>query len=588
MTMTPCTRFSCVIFCFFIGSARVQSLKYEFRTGCRAYYVSSDKVNIEFVCEMGRLRHYYFADSRIDCFEGQQLSTYPSRVDEMAFQNCQLHRMPDIFKYYTNLKQLNISYTDLKQIRAPNFEGAKTLSILIASHNDLTEILSSIFSNAKVLRAVDLSHNQINRIDPFAFDESQHLTDLNFSHNNLSTLEHRTFSTLTNLERLDLGYNLIEVIENELFDNLRSMKILNLNNNRLNRLPCQIFSQLKNIELLNLTENSLIEFNTSCVQSEKFFALFIGQNHLVNLTLPPNVGEIHAAGNIIKWISIDLHLQNLTILDLANNSIRNIPEVISQLSPSLKALNVSDNSVNKLNVSTFGQFDHLEHLSMRNTNLSNIQFGTFHHQRKLLSLDISKNDLKKINFEVFWRNFENLESLHLNENNLTEVDGLNRMNFPKLKEFDISGNLFKCDYLLKFLRQWEHVHLISLKNSLTDQTHVDGIDCYVDAGKANKNETTTQHSINIATKSECQNKSDTEHIGKEFTHNMMRSMTFIFMALCILCFVYVVKIIVTLWLANKRIQMNAIERNVSYLHRQRKEGDTQSITTINSMLSGVC
>lgn len=580
-TMIPCTKFNCVVFCLLIGIAKVQSLNYEFTTGCNL-----DKVSIKFICELGRPQRYYFADTKIKCYEGPLLvSVNPPKFHEMAFQNCQFHRMPNIFQNYTNLKQLNISHIDLQQIRAPNFEGARSLSTLIASHNELTEILSSVFSNAKELRTVDLSHNQINRIDPFAFDESQHLTDLNLSHNNLSTLDNRTFSTLPNLERLNLGYNLFEVIENVLFDNLQRMKILNLNQNRLHRLPCPIFSQLKSIELLNLTENNLGAFNTSCVQSEKSFAVFIGQNRLVHLILSPNLSEIHAANNIIKWISIDLHLQNITILDLANNSIGNIPEIISHLSPSLHALNVSDNSVHKLNVSTFGQFVHLVHLSLRNTNLSNIQFGTFHHQRKLLSLDISKNDLKKINFAVFWRNFEILETLHLNENNLTEVDGLNRMNFPKLKAFNICGNLFKCEYLVKFLKQWEHVHLISLKNASTDRTHVDGIDCYVDAEKSDKNKTTTQHPIHIATKSECQTKSNSEHIGKEFMHNMLRSMTFIFVALCILCFVYVIKIIVSLWLANKRIRMNAIERNVTYLHRQRKDGDTQSTKTMNTMLT---
>lgn len=585
--MRPCTKFSYVVFYLLIGIVNVQLQKYEFKTECSAYYTNSNKIHIEFFCEMGHPPRYYFGDSRIECYKGQPFSVNPPRVEEMSFfQNCQLHRMPEIFKYYTNLKQLNVSHTDLQQIRVQHFEGARSLLTLIASHNELKEILSSVFSNAKELKTVDLSHNQINRIDPFAFDEAQHLTDLNLSHNNLITLDNRTFSTLTNLERLDLGYNSIEIIENMLFDNLKRMKILNLDKNRLHRLPCQLFNQLKSVESLNLTENSLGEFNTSCVQSEKLFSVFIDQNRLVNLTLSPNVSEIHAAGNIIKWISIDFHLQNITKMDLAQNHIENIPEVISQLSSSLKALNVSDNSVDKLNVSTLAKFQNLEHLSLQNTNLSNIQFGTFHHQRKLLSFDISKNSMNKINFEVFWRNFEILESLHLNENNLTDVDGLNRMNFPKLKEFDISGNLFKCDYLVKFLKQWEHVHLISLKHSLTDRTHVDGIDCYVDTEKPDKNETNTQYPIVMsATKSECQNKTDSEHIGKEFTHNMMRSMTFIFIALCILCFVYVVKIIVSLWLANKRVQMNVIERNVSYFHKQRKDGDSQSTTTMNSILT---
>lgn len=60
-------------------------------------------------------------------------------------------------------------------------------------------------------------------------------------------------------------------------------------------------------------------------------------------------------------------------------------------------------------------------------NLTNIQFATFHRQRKLKTLDIAYSNLKKINFTSFQYAFDGLETLYVDENNINELDSSVRL-----------------------------------------------------------------------------------------------------------------------------------------------------------------
>lgn len=87
-------------------------------------------------------------------------------------------------------------------------------------------------------------------------------------------------------------------------------------------------------------------------------------------------------------------MEKLIVFNVSNNRIENIPEIIEYFGESMIDLNLSGNFVQKLNISTFTKLKNLETLSLRNTNLANIPYGAFHHQKNLLSLDISFNNLK--------------------------------------------------------------------------------------------------------------------------------------------------------------------------------------------------
>lgn len=83
------------------------------------------------------------------------------------------------------------------------------------------------------------------------------------------------------------------------------------------------------------------------------------------------------------------------------------------------------------------------------------------------------------------RNFKNLKILNLEGNDLTEVDTITRSRFPKLTSLGLSKNNFSCRYLANFLLQWEN---LSLFDNPSDQTHIDGVDCYHNEMDSKENE----------------------------------------------------------------------------------------------------
>lgn len=162
-------------------------------------------------------------------------------------------------------------------------------------------------------------------------------------------------------------------------------------------------------------------------------------------------------------------------LNISNNQIAGIHGIIDRLGDPLISLDVSSNILGTLGINTFAKLINLEVLVLRNTSLTTIQFGLFHHQEKLQLLDISYNNLKKIQFKVFSRNLINLESFFVDGNNLTNVDGLQKQFFSKVRVLGISNNNFTCEYLVDFLAKWEGVELV--KDEWSNQSHVEMIAC---------------------------------------------------------------------------------------------------------------
>lgn len=493
------------VFVAFILS-KVFSEKYEQITKCRFDSYFSDHIQLEsfeFICEPNKIAKEYFDSGEvINCERGlttgyyslhqQNLyvigepgqSFYKDRRHEISFRDCNLKQLPVIFNLYKAIRKLNVSSTGLRALRSRNFEHAENLTSLIASHNQLTEIPSCMFADSKKINDVNFAFNKINRIDPMAFETENNLTSLNFSNNLIHEIQNPTFVELHRLEILDLSYNVIANIQSGLFDELRNLRELYLSNNLLKKLQCSILANMLNLELLILTKNNLEEFNSTCVQNEKAFALYIDRNLLRNLTLSQNMIEIHASANKIERIFIENGLENMTLFDLSENRVERVPDMLQRMSSRLKYLDVSDSIIGKLNVSTFSKFDNLEHLSLRNTNLSNIQYGTFPHQQ-LRFLDLSNNNLVNINFGMML--YFKLQSLYLDGNMLQNLNNLTHLNFPALQYLSVDNNNFDCEYLseiLQMLRR-DKVFIVSnpkmrsvIRNAVTLDTHLNGIACY--------------------------------------------------------------------------------------------------------------
>lgn len=458
--------------------------KFEKTTKC--VYTSVEGVEtFEFVCEPNRPSRDYFKDfGAIACESESGYLFYKERRHEIKFRNCYRQQLPTIFTWYKALRSLNVSSLGLESLRAKDFDYARNLVTLIVSHNEIVDIPSSLFADAIKLSVVDMSYNKIKRVDPLAFGANKQITLLNLSHNLIVEIDSRTLAPLIALEVLDLSWNRIANITAGLFDELGQLRELKLANNLLQQLECTLFNSLTNLKMLDLNRNQLTTFDANCVENATSIALSIEENQLNYLVLTRNVSEINVAANNLSNIIIDGDLENMTVFNTSKNYISNILEVIQLLNSSLRILDMSDSTIGKLNISTFERFDNLERLSLRNTQLSNIQYGTFHHQQNLRFMDLSVNYLNQINFQMLHWNSAKLEVFYLDSNNLDDFSNLTAANYPSLQSVSIDGNKIDCDHLSAIQRQWKQDGISIVFNPhvtpqvVTTDTHVNGIACY--------------------------------------------------------------------------------------------------------------
>lgn len=517
---------------------------------------------------------------------------------------------PLIFHYFEGIREFDISFTELESVGRGDFIKADNLMYLSASHNKISELSSSLFLSAPNISVVDFSYNNIVKVSASAFASAVLMSRLHLSHNLLQKLDKNTFATMTMLDELHLDFNQLEVLDVDLFAHNTALARLSLNNNRIIRLECDSIKELVYLNRIDLSMNKLEEFNTSCISSTDL-DLIIHNNQLQKLTLR-NVASVHASHNQIKHVYIENGISNLKSLKLASNNLTNITGIFEHLN-SLETLDLSYNFVGKLNISTFAKLTNLEHLNLGHTNLSNINFGTFFHQKELKSLDISYNNLNKMNFDVFLPYLKNLESLVLDGNNLTEMEGLTHSMFPQLSVLSISNNNFNCTYLAKLLRtlKWDELGL-SIDESLvhTNETHINGIACdhptndSIAYNRVHNDHYDHQYNVHKAllsilhpSNSNQNNKTNDipelhiSHISdrEQSLEAHLLTMKYLLVFICCVCLAFVIIKFVTIFRAHRKLDFHVAScNNDVYLQdSDNKYGIYQSTATMNTIQTNV-
>lgn len=256
---------------------------------------------------------------------------------------------------------------------------------------------------------------------------------------------------------------------------------------RVTRFECDVFSPIMNSESVHVPCDHIEDIDTSCMGS----SLQINLNDDDEIVF--RLSKINSEFRCSKET-----FQRLKYLNISGNQLQNNSKIIALLGSSIEALDLSSNSVQKLDTQIFKRFINLKYLNLSKTNLSSFKYSLFFNQQKLQVLDISFNRLKRVNFTKFLRNFKALHTLNLEGNDLNEVDSITKTIFPALSSLGISRNRFTCEYLATFLSQWDNLEL--MKNP-SDETHIDGVDCREDAESTTKRiETKKGDSIKPSTK----------------------------------------------------------------------------------------
>ncbi|XP_041033584.1 chondroadherin-like [Carcharodon carcharias] len=271
---------------------------------------------------------------------------------------------------------------------------------------------------------LQLSSGHLPVISADAFLNLSALTTLHLSGNNIQQVMPGAFSGLSQLQFLHLNNNSIEALEVGVFENVTTVTFLHLENNLIANLIPGVFSSLAKLNVLDLRNNCLTTLLDRTFRSLSALRwLFLSNNHIT--VIAPKA----FSGN--KALR-KLYLDGNQLTAVPTNAIRSLRR--------LNILQLSNNTIPRLSADTFGQkLRDLQEVYLDNTFLEEAPSQAFSRFRALKILSMRSNRLATLSFGDA---------------------------FQSVKQFGLSGNAWRCDCGLIWLRAW------LLKQAATDQNEV--------------------------------------------------------------------------------------------------------------------
>uniref|UniRef100_A0A8C4XIN1 Toll-like receptor 9 n=1 Tax=Erpetoichthys calabaricus TaxID=27687 RepID=A0A8C4XIN1_ERPCA len=314
-------------------------------------------------------------------------------------QNLPSHPNPDPDSFLLPSQQckhystLNLRKNNLIFIRPHLFQGFEHIECLLLSHNSISQAFNGTqFVNLRNLKILDVSYNRINLYADQAFRELEHLEVLDLSYNSyhfmMSGMGHRLnfIEKLPHLRRLNLGNN---GISSRITKEIRSTSLQEFifQGNHLDimwarKLYSRFFKNLSNLTMLDLSQNYLTE---------------IPQEVMKNL--PSSLRKLYLHSNRLAYFPWKMlsFLPNLELLDLSRNRFVSLSPkaVINSYLPChshLDTVVLSMNRLDEIESNFFNNATVLSHLNLSFNLLQKIDFTNDLLQR-LQVIDIQGNPL---------------------------------------------------------------------------------------------------------------------------------------------------------------------------------------------------
>ncbi|KAK5971924.1 hypothetical protein GCK32_015935 [Trichostrongylus colubriformis] len=253
------------------------------------------------------------------------------------------------------------------------------------------------------IQALDFTNNQIQTVNVNAFRGLEmKLTHLSFKQNNLSVIPSWALTYLHHLQVLRFDGNRISHIRPNTFDEtqLNNLHFLHLDNNQISIIPNMAFARLRLI-VLTLSNNRI--------------------THLEKLSLPPSLSILELRNNLLTQIPY-LALKDKTalqVLDLDSNNISSLeynPEVHFKNELRLILRNNKIRTLTPTSLKSFRKFKELDLSYNQAGSISSISSATFEGISHIKVLDLSFNTLAYIARGTFKNLAKNLERLNIEEN----------------------------------------------------------------------------------------------------------------------------------------------------------------------------
>ncbi|GAU38156.1 hypothetical protein TSUD_263800 [Trifolium subterraneum] len=309
----------------------------------------------------------------------------------------------------------------------PDFSSSGSLHTLRVSNTSFSGALPKSIGNMRNLLELDLSNCKLNGTLPNSLSKLSELSYLDLSFNSF-TGPVPSFRMAKNLTHLDLSHNHISgaIPSSSHFEGLHNLVNIDLRDNSINgHIPSSLFA-LALLQKIQLSSNRFSEF-------DKF--IIVTSSVINTLDLSSN----NLSGSFPKSI---LQLGSLSVLDLSFNRLNGSLHLdeLSELR-NLTALDLSYNNISiDVNVENTDHtsFPNISSLGLASCNLK--FFPSFlRNKSRLVMLDLSRNQLKGTVPNWIWK-LQNLQSLNVSHNMLTDLEGPLQNLTSNLRELDLHNN----------------------------------------------------------------------------------------------------------------------------------------------------
>lgn len=258
----------------------------------------------------------------------------------------------------------------------------------------------------------------------------------------------------------------------ESFKKLSHLKKLVINNTNLGSLPS--LTHIENLQILSLVKNKFDCFPEEILELLTLYELDLGNNQLA--AIPPdisrlsNLTEIYLYVNRLQDISVLGSLNQLEVINVANNDLESIDFQHFSSLTSLSQLKIASNYLTTLS-DEINQFKFLVDLNISRNQLTTLpeSIGSLYH---LSWFNCHHNQLTSL--PATFSNLRDLQEVNLSSNRLTS---LVHLDFPRLKNLNASYNCLKQLSSSISLPQLEEIdlsnnELISLPDSISEMSKV--------------------------------------------------------------------------------------------------------------------
>ncbi|XP_041980020.1 toll-like receptor 6 [Aricia agestis] len=365
------------------------------------------------------------------------------KLEDLRIDYCKIRYVPaTVLSPLRDLTSLSLrSYnTDwpamTMEFHAESFRGLMELRTLDLGDNNIYMLPSEVFCPLFSLESLNLTNNKIQDISEIGFSDwgkgpiapgkscNTGLKMLDLSHNNILRLPDNGLSSLRSLEVLNIQNNLISEILDRAFVGLNSLKILNLSGNKLVAIPPELFQSSRVIKEISLANNSLAVLAPGLLEGlDQLEKLDLSKNRLTN-----------------GWVNRDTFagLVRLVILNLSQNSLARLDPKSFQDLNNLQVLNLDNNEIEIISNGAFAELKNLHHLSISDNKIKVLNEQVFSNLFVLNQLYLDNNQINTIHERCF-ENITYLQDLGLNGNNLNNIPiSIKRLRF--LKSLDIGKN----------------------------------------------------------------------------------------------------------------------------------------------------